>query len=206
MFDYRKILVVCLALFLSACSATPVLTVKDGDMSMKIKQKAPIVAKVDISPDGRYALSGSLESFILWDIMQGKKIQTFAHSSSGRGGVVEVAFSPDGKYFASGSKGTKLWNLATRQEIMTFDDNIPLSIAFSSDGKYFLCGGFASSIFNPKPYMKIFNVATGEEISDFILPPKLSAVYSVAYSPDGKYILSGDGGNDGNPKMTAHLK
>ena len=171
-------------------------------MSMKIKQKAPIVAKVDISPDGRYALSGSLESFILWDIMQGKKIQTFAHSSSGRGGVVEVAFSPDGKYFASGSKGTKLWNLATRQEIMTFDDNIPLSIAFSSDGKYFLCGGFASSIFNPKPYMKIFNVATGEEISDFILPPKLSAVYSVAYSPDGKYILSGDGGNDGNPKMT----
>ena len=180
MFDYRKILVVCLALFLSSCSATPVLTVKDADISREIKQKAPVVFKVDISQDGRYVLSGRRDSFILWDIRQGKKIQTFTHEDYMGLGIV-VAFSPDGKYFASGGKGTKLWDLATRQEIMTFDDSIAVSTTFSPDGKYFLCGGFKGSV-------KIFDVATGEEIRDFKLQ---NPVWSVAYSPDGKYVLSG---------------
>jgi WD40 repeat protein len=90
MIAYRKILVVCLALFLSACAATPVLTTK-GDMSREIKQNAPVVFKVDISPDGRYVLSGSRDSFILWDIGQGKKIQTFTHEDwMGQG--IAVAF------------------------------------------------------------------------------------------------------------------
>jgi WD40 repeat protein len=181
---YRKILVVCLALFLSACSATPVLTVKDTDMSREIKQKAPVVGNVDISPDGRYVLSGGFDSFMLWDILQGKKIQTFAHQSS-RSPFIRVAFSPDGKYFASGGKGIKLWDLVTRQEVMTFDNDVVFSMAFSPDGKYLLSA----------PSMKIFNVETGEKIRDFKLQNNTSPV---AYSPDGKYVLSGSG--DG--KMT----
>ena len=81
MIAYRIILTVCFALFLSSCAATPILSGK-GDMSREIKQKAPVVGNVDISPDGRYVLSGSFDSFILWDIQQGEKIQTFAHQSS----------------------------------------------------------------------------------------------------------------------------
>lgn len=69
---------------------------------------------VDISPDGRYVLSGGVDAFILWDILQGKKIQTFTHESF-QDIAISVAFSPDGKYFASGGKGAKLWDLATRQ-------------------------------------------------------------------------------------------
>lgn len=187
MIAYRIILTVCLTIFLSSCAATPVLTVK-GDMSREIKQKAPIVLLVDISPDGRYVLSGGWGSFILWDILQGKKIQQFAHQGD-LSPIIRVAFSPDGKYFASGSKGTKLWDLATRQEIMTFNSDRTDSIAFSPDGKHFLCGGPASRIFIKKPpTMKIFDVATGGEIRDFKLQ---NGVFSVVYSPDGKYILSG---------------
>ncbi|MFH1974230.1 MAG: hypothetical protein ABIJ52_01550 [Pseudomonadota bacterium] len=90
MIAYRTILTVCFALFLSSCAATPILTGK-GDMSREIKQKAPVVFKVDISPDGRYVLSGSMDSFILWDILQGKKIQTFTHEDwMGQG--IAVAF------------------------------------------------------------------------------------------------------------------
>jgi WD40 repeat protein len=192
MFDYRKILVVCFALFLASCSATPVLTMKDSDMSIKIKQKAPVVGTVDISPDGRYALSGSFDSFILWDILQGKKIQTFAHPKGYMGDATAVAFSPDGKYFASGGKGTKLWDLATRQEIMTFNDNRVITIAFSPDGKHVLCAGPLVVGFISRdipPTMKIFDVATGGEIRDFKLQ---TSVQSVAYSLDGKNVLSGD--------------
>ncbi|HUU39858.1 MAG TPA: hypothetical protein VMW42_02845, partial [Desulfatiglandales bacterium] len=192
----RKILIVCFALFLSSCiAATPVLTVK-GDMSREIKQKAPKVSKVDISPDGRYVLSGAPDSFILWDILQGKKIQTFTHPTA-MIDTTAVAFSPDGKYFASGGKGTKLWDLATRQEIRTFNNDRVVSIAFSPDGKYFLCGGPADvSLFskNKPPTMKIFDVSSGNEVRDFKLSIRITDyIWSVAYSPDGKYVLSGSG-------------
>ena len=193
-------LMVCFALLLSSCMAKPVLTVKDADMSREIKQKAPIVYKVDISPDGRYVLSGGWNSFSLWDILQGKKIQTFALDSSMYVAGISVAFSPDGKYFAAGSKGTKLWDLATKQEIMTLDDSPAIAIAFSPDGRHLLCGGLQSGILNQKPYMKIFDLETGGEIRNFQwitvgsgLFTLIPFITSVAYSPDGKYVLSGSG-------------
>jgi hypothetical protein len=90
MIAYRTILTVCLTIFLSSCAVTPILTGK-GDMSQEIKQKAPAVGRVDISPDGRHALSSSFDSFILWDIQQGKKIQTFNHEGI-MGYPIAVAF------------------------------------------------------------------------------------------------------------------
>ena len=102
-----------------------------------------------------------------------------------------VAFSPDGKYFASGSKGTKLWDLSTRQEITTFDDNRAWFVTFSPDGKHILCGSVGEpAVFSKSkpPTMKIFDVATKGEIKDFKLQ---NFVYSAVYSPDGRYILSG---------------
>jgi WD40 repeat protein len=186
MIAYRTILTVCFALFLSSCAATPVLTGKNADMSREIKQKAPAVGKVDISLDGRYALSSSFDSFTLWDIRQGKKIETFNHKGF-MGNAIAVAFSPDGKHFASCGKGTILWDLATRQPILTFDDNRAISLAFSPDGKYLGVAVFSE----PTPTMKIFEVATGRKIRDFKL--KEDHATSIAFSPDGKYILSGSG-------------
>jgi WD40 repeat protein len=181
---------ICMLLLFS-CMAKPVVTVKNEDMSMAIKQKAPVVSKVDISPDERYVLSGSFDSFILWDILQGKKIQSFVHLKGYAGDTTAVAFSPDGKYFASGGKGTKLWDLATRQEIITFDDNNrAVAVSFSRDGKNLLSGGppYGNIIKEPSN-MKIFDVVTGGEIRDFKLQ---RSAWSVALSPDGKNALSGD--------------
>lgn len=191
MIFYRKILIVCFALFLSSCAwhTTPVLTVKNTDMSREIRQRATVVSKVEISPDGRYVLSGGIDSFVLWDILQGKKIQTYTQRGL-VGYPTGIAFSPDGKYFASGGKRIKLWDLATRQEIRTFDDSIGYSINFSPDGRHFICGGPGPLGFfsQPPPTMKIFDVATGGEIGDF----KIQGIpSSVVYSPDGKYVLSG---------------
>ncbi len=194
---HRAILTVCLALFFSSCAVTPVLTVKNADIYREIKQKAPLVNRVEIAPDGQYALSGSYDSFILWDILHAKKIQTFTHPKGFMGDIAAVAFSPDGKYFASGGKGAKLWDLSTRQEIMTFDENNRSSfMAFSPDGKYFLCGGPPVIGFISRdipPTMKIYDVATGGEIRDFKLQMFLeNYIWSVSYSPDGKHVLSGN--------------
>jgi roadblock/LC7 domain-containing protein len=194
---YRTILAVCLAFFLCSCTIKPVLTTKSADLSREIKQKAPGVGPVAISPDGRYVLSGGWNSFILWDILHAVKIKTFAHENSLS--PILVAFSSDGKYFAAGGKGTKVWDFATRQEIMTIDANGAFSIAFSPDGRHLICGaspwdwgyiiGFSSQ---KPPTLKIYDVATGGEIRDFKLQME-HYVAAVAYSPDGKYILSGGG-------------
>ena len=189
---YRIIFTLCLALLLSSCGATTPLLTGTDSMSREIKQNAPGVGKLDISPDGRYALSGGLNSFLLWDIQQGKKIKTFCHEGF-MDNAVAVAFSPDGKYFASGGKGTKLWDLSTRKEIRTFDDSMTYDIKFSPDGRNLVYGGLPSghALFSPKPpIMKIFDVATGGEIKDFTLREGVPC--AVAYSPDGKYVLSGD--------------
>jgi len=191
----RITLTICLTLFLAACAATPVLTGK-GDMSREIKQKAPVVGSVDISPDGRYVLSGGIDSFILWDILQGKKIKTFTHESF-RDNTIKVAFSPDGKHFASGGKGTKLWDFVTKQEIMTFDNVIASSIAFSPDGKFFLHGKYLLHGGD----MKVFEVATGAEIRSF-KGPYPNDLWAVAYSPDGKYVLSGNASDKMGGTMT----
>jgi len=183
MSGYRMILAVCFALFLSSCTAVPVLTGKDG-MSREIKQKAPVVSSVDISPDGQYVLSGSLDSFILWDIRRGEKVRTFTHESF-QDNTIKVAFSPDGKHFASGGKGTKLWDFAAKQELRTFNALVALSVNFSPDGREFIYGGRGSDS------IKIFDIATGRTIKDLKLPPDV--VYSIAHSPDGRYVLSGSG-------------
>ena len=184
---YRKISIVCFALFLSSCTATPVLT-RYGDISREIKHEAPLVARVDISPDGRYVLSGSLDYFILWDIRRGRKIQTFDHPRAYVNDATAVAFSPDGKYIASGSKGIKLWDLSNGQEIIIFDGNVRTSsLAFSPDGKYLLSGGPPAGSKIPSN-MQIYDVATGKEVKDF---DPVGVIWSVAYSPDGKYALSG---------------
>jgi WD40 repeat protein len=91
-----------------------------------------------------------------------------------------VAFSPDGKYFASGSKGIKLWDLSTRQEIITFHGNIRTSsIAFSPDGKNLLSGGPSAGSKIPSN-MQIYDVATGKEVKDF---DPVGLLWAVAYSP-----------------------
>ena len=194
---YRKILIVCFALFLSSCATTPVLTTKSADMTREIKQKAPGVGPVAISPNGRYVLSGGWNSFILWDVLQVRKIQTFDHESSLS--PILVDFSPDGKYFAAGGKGTKVWDFATRQEIMTIDANGAFTIAFSPDGRHFICGadswdwGYIIGFSQQKPpTLKIYDVAKRVEITDIKLEIE-HYVAAVAYTPDGKYVLSGGG-------------
>ncbi len=71
------------------------------------------VNSVAFSPDGRYALTGSMDrTAILWDVASGTALHTLAGHSDR---VNSVAFSPDGRYALTGSmdRTAILWDVAS---------------------------------------------------------------------------------------------
>jgi len=154
------------------------------EIFVQLKHTTGIVYSVAISPDGRYALSGSKDNTLkLWDIKAGKLVRTFkGHTNE----VLSVAISPDGKYALSGSLDNtlKLWDIETGKLVRTFKGHTDYvcSVAFSPDGRYALSGSYDKTI-------NLWDIETGKLVRTF--EGHRDTVYSVAFSPDGRYALSG---------------
>lgn len=154
-----------------------------------------------LSSDGRYALSGSSDGlFRLWDVQKNMEITRFKEPSDT---VRAVAISPDNRYALSGSddRTIKLWSLNTGKRIRTFKGHTQgvlglgvSSVAFSPDGKYALSSGGDQTI-------RLWNINNGKQ-SRILGNPRFVSFFSfafknadiassVAFSPDGRYALSG---------------
>ena len=150
---------------------------------------------VTISPDGRFAATGSTDKTIkLWETEHGREIRSYLGN---KGSVWVLEFSPDGKLLASidGSYNLSLWEVETSKRIRLFevpDDDI-LSVAFSPDGKYLVTG-------TEKNHAIAWDLSTGSELKRFNpeitdIPMELKFNYpearSVEFSPDGRRLLTG---------------
>jgi WD40 repeat protein len=144
---------------------------------------------VAFSPDGKRIVSGGFDKTVrIWDASTGEAIgKPFTSHED----IMSVAFSPDGKYIVSGGIGTvRILDASTGEAIGKPLDpsGTSGSLAFSPDGKRIL--GAASGV------IQIWNAATGEAIGkpfgyDYSVNPIMAGITSVAYSPDGKRIVSG---------------
>jgi WD40 repeat protein/serine/threonine protein kinase len=144
------------------------------------------VTSVSLSPDGRFALSGSEhDTVMLWDVEAGRCLRTF-QGPQARLARIEVGFSPNGCFALSsgGDDILKLWEVATGRCVRTFDGQ-PYKVtaqSFSPDGRFILSGGSNGTL-------KLWDVATGQCLR--IFPGHGSGVRSVGFSPDGRFVLSG---------------
>jgi len=149
------------------------------------------VVAVAFSPDGKYVVSGSGDGTArVWEAQTGHEVARISHKD----GVAAVAFSPDGKYVASGSRdGTaRVWEAQTGREIARVNHEVyVIAVAFSPDGKYVISGGCDKKDENYRCIggtARVWEAQTGREIARM---SHNNAVVAVAFSPDGKYVVSG---------------
>lgn len=146
------------------------------------------VTSVAFSPNGGLLLSGSEDKTLkLWDVTKAEPVRTFQGHA---GPVWSIAFSPDGTRVLSGShdKTMRLWDSATGQLLRTFgaasEYDRPTSVAFASDGTRVLWGGIGIDT------LRLLDVETGLALRT--VGGRIRPVYSVAFSPDGRRLLSGN--------------
>jgi len=144
------------------------------------------VESVNLSPNGKYvAAAGSHDTVKLWDVSSGKVIKSFKGNSNR---IRSVAFSPDGKNVVALSESAiTIWDISTGMKVRTIEDDDTSSFAISPDGKYVISGGG-----HYVRTLKLWDVLSGEVINTF--RGHANGISCVAYSYDGRYVVSGDHG------------
>jgi WD40 repeat protein len=104
--------------------------VATGHQAARLRGTVSYLDALAFSPDGRLlAAAGRGRSIRVWDAATGEELAPFRGL---HGEVHALVFSPDGKRLVS--DGRKVWDVATRLELFTFDGG-GRSATFSADGR-----------------------------------------------------------------------
>lgn len=174
------------------------------DQAQPLRKFGPELAMggaLALSPDGKTLATGGFKGVLLWDIAQGRVAATL---DSGGYAPQSLSFSRDGQRLAAAFMGAgtnaRFWDVAARKLLWStsvrpvggsFDVT---SSAISPDGNRVVLGSQSGRI-------ALLDGATGKMLKLGDLPPSdkfslspLDAARSVAFSPDGKTIISGGWG------------
>jgi WD40 repeat protein len=158
-----------------------------------------MVTTVAFSSDGKRLVSaGADRTLRVWEVGPDPEPIALEHKG-GPLGVFDVAFSPDGRCLASINEQTiKMWDSSTGQVLQTISGGGRARLAFSPDGKYFAAGGRVWE-FGPGQLLTEFKGTLGSPNAygvAFTFGPNIVTAegrgrYSVAFSPDGKWLARG---------------
>ncbi|EAR54625.1 hypothetical protein SKA34_00315 [Photobacterium sp. SKA34] len=154
------------------------------------------VNSVDLSPNGRYALSGGNDhNGYLWDTLTGQILYPFPHKSR----ITRVALQRDGKFAltADGTNDIFIWDLTNGKKVSELDITLrqqTLSSArFSDDGSMIATG-------TPSRRVELWQTSDGKNIGSWKAErqqdtrPATAVVYDVAISPTGNVISGSSSG------------
>jgi sugar lactone lactonase YvrE len=147
------------------------------------------VFSVAWSPDGKRLASASRNHTVnIWDPDSGQESRILGRHTNE---VHSVAWSPDGKCLASGSldKTVKIWDVTSGQVNLTLPSHVHTmnpGVSWSPDGKSLAAGNGEEDTIN------LYNATSGKVIHT--LRGHKSTAFSVAWSPDGKFLLNAEAG------------
>lgn len=135
------------------------------------------------SPDGKTIISGGKDNRIrIWDARNGAEIQNIhEHSDS----IEDISFSPNKKMFAAISSDTlTIWDAEITRMLVRKTDVYPRiqAIAF--------CPNDAKIAVAQQETIVIWDIEAG--IAQDYFTGHTNLIHSIAYSPDGEYLVSSD--------------
>jgi WD40 repeat protein len=156
------------------------------------------ITSVAVSPDGKSIISGGRNNIIKgWDFANCVEIPSIPEHPADSNGEISgicVAFSPDGRCLASGGldKVIRIWDASSGLEkTLPGHENWISSLVYSPNGRRIVSGSGDATV-------KIWDVESGKEIKTLQqysvkidMPLDFKQCVCVAFSPDGKLIVSG---------------
>ena len=146
---------------------------------------ADCIYAVEFAPDGKSLATASYDKLIkLWDVESGKEIRTLKDHIDA---VYALAFTPDGKRLVSASadRGVKIWDVASGERLYTLSEPTDglNTLAIDPAGKRVAAGGLDRTI-------RVWSL--GEKSGTLLnsLIAHEDAILQLAWSPDGKYLVS----------------
>ncbi len=147
------------------------------------------VKAIDISPNGKYLVTGSRDkSAKLWDKVSGKELRTF----TGHGHTINgICFSKDGKYIATSSADNtaKLWEVSTGKEVFSTptEAKYMTDVTLSPNGKFLISAGYNNTA-------KIWNIESKQLLKEIEVNADQGSGYGIRldFSPNGQWLAIGE--------------
>jgi WD40 repeat protein len=138
---------------------------------------------VAVTPDGRYAISGSSSGYLaIWDLQTGQLFHSFGGHQKG---VTALAVTLDGQQAISTSYDNtiRLWHIQTGQLLRTCSGHMDgvTALATTPDGRGALSASYDGTL-------KLWDVRTGQLIRSY--HGHEGRLTAVAVTPDGRYAFS----------------